>query len=88
MREVERTASSTIRRRLAALSSLFRHLIDYGGAARNAAREVARSAINRQEGATLAFSKGQARKLLDLPAEDTIAGLRDRARGHGGRPAL
>jgi integrase/recombinase XerD len=79
MREVEHAASSTIRRRLAALSSLFRHLIDYGGAARNPAREVARPAINRQEGATLAFSKGQARKLLDLPAEDTIVGLRNRA---------
>jgi integrase/recombinase XerD len=79
MREVEHAASSTIRRRLAALSSLFRHLIDYGGATRNPAREVARPAINRQEGATLAFSKGQARKLLDMPAEDTIAGLRDRA---------
>jgi integrase/recombinase XerD len=79
MREVEHAAASTIRRRLAALSSLFRHLIDYGGAARNPAREVARPAINRQEGATLAFSKGQARKLLDLPAEDTIAGQRDRA---------
>jgi integrase/recombinase XerD len=79
MREVEHAASSTIRRRLAALSSLFRHLIDYGGAARNPAREVARPAINRQEGATLAFSKVQARKLLDLPAEDTIVGLRNRA---------
>jgi site-specific recombinase XerD len=32
MREVEYAAASTIRRRLAALSSLFRHLIDYGGA--------------------------------------------------------
>jgi integrase/recombinase XerD len=79
MRELEGAAASTIRRRLAALSSLFRHLIDYGGAARNPAREVARPAINRQEGTTLAFSKVQARKLLDLPAEDTTAGLRDRA---------
>jgi integrase/recombinase XerD len=79
MREVEHAASSTIRRRLAALSSLFRHLIDYGGAVRNPAREVARPAINRQEGATLAFSKAQARKLLDLPSEATIVGLRDRA---------
>ena len=61
MREIERAAASTIRRRLAALSSLFRHLIDYGGAARNPAREVARPVINRQEGATLAFSKVQAR---------------------------
>jgi integrase/recombinase XerD len=79
MREIEHAAASTIRRRLAALSSLFRHLIDYGGAQRNPAREVARPAINRQEGATLAFSKVQARKLLDLPTEDTVSGLRDRA---------
>jgi hypothetical protein len=28
--------------------------------------------------ATAEFSKAQARKLLDLPGEDTIAGLRDR----------
>jgi integrase len=40
---------------------------------------VARPAINRQEGTTLAFPKVQARKLLDLPAEETIVGLRDRA---------
>jgi len=40
---------------------------------------VERPAINRDEGSTLAFSKPQARKLLDAPAEDTIAGLRDRA---------
>jgi hypothetical protein len=30
-------------------------------------------------GSTLAFSKAQARKMLDAPAEDTIARLRDRA---------
>lgn len=45
-------------RRFAAFSSVFRYLIDYGGAARNPAREVAGPAINRQEGATLAFSEG------------------------------
>jgi integrase/recombinase XerD len=50
MREIEHAASSTIRRCLAALSSLFRHLIDYGGATRNPAREVAHPAINRKEG--------------------------------------
>ena len=42
--------------------------------------EVERPAINRDEGSTLAFSKAQARKLLDVPAEETtVAGLRDRA---------
>jgi Phage integrase, N-terminal SAM-like domain len=35
MREVKGAASSTIRRRLAALSSLYKHLVRYGHAARN-----------------------------------------------------
>jgi integrase/recombinase XerD len=79
MRESEQAASSTIRRRLAALSSLYKHLVRHGHAARNPVGEVERPAINRNEGSTLAFAKAQARKLLDAPAEDTIAGLRDRA---------
>jgi integrase/recombinase XerD len=79
MRETEHAASSTIRRRLAALSSLYKHLVRHGHAARNPVGEVERPAINRDEGSTLAFAKAQARKLLDMPAEDTIAGLRDRA---------
>jgi integrase len=79
MRETEHAAASTIRRRLAALSSLYKHLIRHDHAARNPVGKVERPAINRDEGTTLAFSKVQARKLLDLPAEDTIAGLRDRA---------
>jgi site-specific recombinase XerD len=40
---------------------------------------VERPAINRREGSTLAFSKADAAKLLNTPAEDTIEGLRDRA---------
>jgi integrase/recombinase XerD len=40
---------------------------------------VERPAINRDEGATLAFSKARERKALNAPPEDTIAGLRDRA---------
>jgi integrase/recombinase XerD len=79
MREVECAASSTVRRRLAALSSLYKHLVRHGHAARNPVGEVERPAINRDEGSTLAFAKAQARKLLDMPAEDTVAGLRDRA---------
>ena len=79
MREVEHAAASTIRRRLAALSSLYKHLVRHGHAAKNPVGEVERPAINRDEGATLAFSKVQARKMLDMPPEDTIAGLRDRA---------
>jgi site-specific recombinase XerD len=79
MRETEHAAASTIRRRLAALSSLYKHLVRHDHAARNPVGEVERPAINRDEGTTLAFAKTQARKLLDAPAEDTVAGLRDRA---------
>ena len=79
MRESEHAASSTIRGRLAALSSLYKHLVRHGHAAGNPVGEVERPAINRDEGATLAFSKVQARKMLDAPAEDTITGLRDPA---------
>ena len=79
MRETEGSQSSTIRRRLAALSSLFRHLVSHGYAAKNPVTEVERPTINREEGSTLAFSKVQARKILDAPSPDTVEGLRDRA---------
>jgi site-specific recombinase XerD len=79
MRETEHAAASTIRRRLAALSSLYKHLVRHDHAARNPVGEVERPAINRDEGSTLAFAKAQARKILDAPSEDTVAGLRDRA---------
>jgi integrase/recombinase XerD len=79
MRESEHAAPSTVRRRLAALSSLFKHLVRHGEAARNPVAEIERPAINRDEGTTLAFAKAQARNMLDAPAEVTVAGLRDRA---------
>jgi len=79
MRETEHAAASTIRRRLAALSSLYKHPVRHDHAARNPLGEMGRPAINRDEGTTLAVSKPQARKVLDAPAEDTVAGLRDRA---------
>src|ERR1700733_11539420 len=78
-REQEGAAASTVRRRLAALSSLFKHLVRHGAATRNPVVDVERPAINRDEGSTAAFSKAQARKILDAPAAGTLAGLRDRA---------
>ena len=79
MREQEGSEASTIRRRMAALSSLFKHLVRHGYATKNPVADVRRPTINRDEGSTLAFSKKQARKMLDVPKEDTIEGLRDRA---------
>jgi len=79
MREKEGAAASTVRRRLAALSSLFKHLVRHGSASRNPVVDVQRPPINREEGTTAAFSKAQARRLLDAPPAGTVAGLRDRA---------
>ena len=79
MRESERAAASTIRRRLATLSSLYKHLVRHGHAPRDPVREVERPVINRDEGATLAFSRAPARKALTAPPEDRTAELRDRA---------
>ena len=56
-REQEGAAPSTVRRRLAALSSLFKHLVRHEAANRNPVADVERPAINREEGSTAAFSK-------------------------------
>lgn len=79
MREQEQLEASTIRRRLAALSSLFAHLVQYGAVANNPVRDIRRPAVNRREGKTLAFSQKQARAILDAPPAGTVQGLRDRA---------
>jgi site-specific recombinase XerD len=79
MREIDKAAASTIRRRLSALSSLMKHLTRYGHLSKNHVAEVERPNINREEGTTLAFSTIQARKILDNPDPNTIEGLRDRA---------
>lgn len=79
MRETEGAQASTVRRRLAALSSLFKHLVEHNHVERNPVADVTRPKINRDEGSTLAFSKKQARKILDAPSENTLEGLRDRA---------
>jgi site-specific recombinase XerD len=79
MRETDGAEPSTIRRRLAALSSLFKHLKRHRHVENNPVADVERPAINRREGSTLAFSRADAARLLNTPAEDTVEGLRDRA---------
>lgn len=79
MREQQGSQASTVRRRLAALSSLFAHLVKFGIVEMNPVREVERPAINRREGTTLAFSQKQARSILDAPNPNSLLGVRDRA---------
>jgi site-specific recombinase XerD len=76
LREMEGKEASTVRRRLAALSSLFTHLIKFGVVEQNPVRDVERPAINRREGMIRAFSQKQARKILDAPNPETLLGLR------------
>lgn len=64
MREIDQAEPSTVRRRLAALSSLFKHLVRHHHVQNNPVADVERPAINRREGSTLAFSKADAAKLL------------------------
>ena len=71
--------ASTIRRKLSALSSLYRHLVAQHLAEFNPVRDITRPRINRTKGSTAAFSRDQARLILDAPPKDTVIGLRDRA---------
>ena len=79
MREEQGSQASTVRRRLAALSSLFAHLVKFGVVEMNPVRDVERPAVNRREGMTLAFSQKQARAILDAPVDNALLGVRDRA---------
>jgi integrase/recombinase XerD len=69
----------TIRRRLAALCSLFTHLIEHHVVHENPVRDIKRPRVNRRHGVTRAFSTKEARLILDAPDGASLRGLRDRA---------
>ncbi len=70
---------STIRRKLAAVSSLFQHLCECNALLFNPVMGVKRPNTDANEGKTPAISDAQARKLLNAPDAETIKGKRDRA---------
>ena len=72
-------AGSTIRRKLAALSSLYDYLCDANAVTHNPVRGVKRPKVESYEGKTPALADAQARQLLDAPPADTLKGKRDRA---------
>ena len=72
-------AASTVRRKLAALSSLFSWLSERNVVAHNPVDGVARPPANGNEGATPALGDAQARRLLAAPDPATLKGKRDRA---------
>lgn len=73
-------AGATIRRKLAALASLFDHLLESNAVAGgNPVHGVKRPRIETNEGKTPALGDHQAKALLDAPDPDTLKGKRDRA---------
>lgn len=80
-RELERLSlgAATIRRKLAALSSLFDYLCENNAVSQNPTNGVKRPAVDCSEGKTPALSDAQARQLLEAPSLYTLKGQRDRA---------
>lgn len=72
-------AGSSIRRKLAALSSLFEHLSEANAVTHNPVKGVKRPKVESYEGKTPALGDAQARHLLKLPAGDVLKARRDRA---------
>ncbi len=72
-------APASIRRKLAALSSLFDYLCEQNAVLLNPVDGVKRPKANNNEGLTPALGNAQARALLNAPPADTIKGKRDRA---------
>ena len=67
-------ASSSIRRKLSALSALFDYLCEKNAVAGNPVDGVKRPLANGNEGSTPALGDAQARKLLESPPDDTLKG--------------
>lgn len=77
--EGRRLSGATIRRKLAALSSLFDYLCERNAILLNPVAGVKRPKGNSNEGKTPALGDHQVRALLDAPDPDTLKGKRDRA---------
>lgn len=78
--ETRGLAGATIRRKLAALASLFDHLLENNAVAGgNPVHGVKRPKVETNEGKTPALGDDQAKLLLTAPDGWTLKGLRDRA---------
>ncbi len=77
--EARGLSGATVRRKLAALSSLFEFLCDKNAVMQNPVKGVKRPRVDTYEGKTPALGDHQARALLNAPKHDTLKGVRDRA---------
>ncbi|MCH7753641.1 site-specific integrase, partial [candidate division KSB1 bacterium] len=77
--ESKKLSGATIRRKLAALSSLFEYLCEHNAVPTNPVKGVKRPKVETYEGKTPALGDHQARQLLDAPDATKLKGKRDRA---------
>jgi integrase/recombinase XerD len=77
--EQQGLAGATIRRKLAALASLYEYLCNENAVTHNPVKGVKRPKVETQEGKTPALSDAQARALLQAPPANTLKGVRDAA---------
>jgi integrase/recombinase XerD len=77
--EARELSGATVRRKLAALASLYEFLCNRNAVEQNPVKGVKRPKVDTYEGKTPALGDHQARQLLDAPRKDTLKGLRDRA---------
>jgi integrase len=77
--EEQKLGGATIRRKLAALASLYEYLCESNAVTHNPVKGVKRPKVESYEGKTPALGDAQARLLLDAPPADTLKGKRDRA---------
>ena len=77
--ERRRLGGTSIRHRMAALSSLFQYLCHKNAVTHNPVKGVKRPRSETGEGKTPAIADHQARKLLVAPEEKSLKGVRDRA---------
>jgi site-specific recombinase XerD len=70
---------ATIRRKLAALSSLFEYLCESNAVTHNPVKGIKRPAVESQQGKTPALGDAQVRALLNTPDASALKGKRDRA---------
>jgi integrase/recombinase XerD len=75
----QQLANDTIRRKLAALSSLYAYLCERHAVLHNPVLGVKRPRSMNREGVTPALGDHQARMLLQAPSSETLKGQRDRA---------
>jgi len=77
--ELRELTGGTIRRKLAALSSLFEYLSDTNAVTHNPVKGVRRPKIESYEGKTPALGDAEARHLMKLPEGEDLKPKRDRA---------